>query len=420
MWPFNKRKKFSNAGTLAAPDADFLRALFGTETLSGATVTESTALGVATVFACVSLIADSISCLPLKLYRKTGNRREEIQGDRVADLVSTRPNPEQTSCDFRAAMQAGLSLYGNAYAKIARNRGGEPAELWPIHPGRVTVERDQNGLLQYRVSPQSGSRGTGTGTQVFRFNEILHIRGGISFSGTTSLNTFGLARECIGLAKTLEANAAKFFGQGSRPGLIIETATGMTEQQKQSMLDFIRKHHEGQENAYKTLLLAAGAKIQSLRADNTDSQFDESRYAQAIEVCQFFRVPPHKVGLLKQATFSNIEHQQIQWAQDTILPIAVGWEQALAGALLTIEQRTAGYYFKHRLDAIQRGDLASRYNAYAQGRQNGWLSANDVREMEDMDPIDGGDVYWTPVNMADAANPGPAAADPSNRLALTV
>lgn len=405
--------------SLRNPDAAFLEALHGAVSLSGARVTQDSVLGVATVFACVSLLSRIISTLPLKLYE-----RREINGHAgkaeavkhpVYDLLAHRPNPVMTSADVRGALMANLALRGNAYALIIRDRGGRPREIWPIHGSRVTVKTSVTNPndIRYHIANWQG----GTSREV-PFGDMIHIRG-LSFTGIDGIGPMTAAREAIGLAIVLEENASQFFGNQSRPGMILESTAPLTEQQIKAILDQIKKEYTGKDSAYKTLILN-GMKLAAGRTPNDTAQFDESRSRQASEICKLFGVPPHKVGILDKATFSNIEHQQIQFVVDTIGPLCEQWEQALAGALLSVEERST-HFLKHNLNALLRGDFKTRVEGYVAMITNGIMSPNEVRSLEDMDAREGGDVYLTPLNMAmtgkdaradDAAEPPP----PKNRI----
>jgi HK97 family phage portal protein len=393
--------------SLKYPSETFLDAVFGPMSTSGARVTPETALGVATVFACVSLLSRVMSTLPLKLYERKGDTREELSSHPVALLLGVRPNPEQTPADVRGALMANLAMRGNAYAVIVRDRAGRPAELWPVQSGQVQPYRDGSDMLHYRVIKDGKS-------QDILFANMLHIRG-LTFDGSVGHGA-GMARECIGLAIALEDNASSFFGNQSRPGLLLETAAPLKEDQIKLIYDYLKKYHEGPTNAYRTLILN-GCKVASARNTNEQAQFDETRNRQAVEVCKLFGVPPHKVGILDKATFSNIEQQQIQFVVDTIGPLCVQWEQAMAGALLTdVERRRL--FLRHNLNALQRGDFQTRVNGYVQMIQNGVLSPNEVRALEEMDPREGGDVYLTPLNMSQGGkdNAPPPGKPPANRM----
>jgi HK97 family phage portal protein len=393
--------------SLKYPSENFLDAVFGPMSASGARVTDQTALGVATVFSCVSLLSRVMSTLPLKLYERDGEERTELPTHPVAMLLSVRPNPEQTAADVRGALMANLALRGNAYAVIVRDRVGRPAQLWPAK--QVEPYRNDREQLRYRVTQDGGRQ------RDVPFSDMLHIRG-MTFDGGTGIGPL-MARECIGLAIALEDNAASFFGNQSRPGLLLETAAPLKEDQIKLIYDYLKKYHEGPANAYRTLILN-GCKVASHRTTNEQSQFDETRNRQAVEVCKLFGVPPHKVGILDKATFSNIEQQQIQFAVDTISPLCVQWEQAMAGALLTDAERGRGLFLKHNLNALQRGDFQTRVNGYVQMIQNGIMSPNEVRALEDLDPREGGDVYLTPLNMSQGGkdNDPPPGKPPANRM----
>jgi HK97 family phage portal protein len=386
--------------TVTNPSQEFLDAVFGPMSHSGARVTEATAMAVSTVYACVALLERTLATLPLKLYRVSGSgptrRREEAATHPLFEVLVYRPNMEMTPSDFRGALAASFVLHGNAFARIVRDRANRVRELWPIHPAFVMIERNRAGVLQYVISPHDDEP-----TRTIPFFDILHLRN-VSFSGIVGTSLLTTAREVIGLASTLELNAANFFSNGSRPGMIITSEAPLTETQVKALRKQLEDEYGGSENAYRTLVLGAmkAADFSALRSSNESSQFDESRARQSVEICKLFGVPPHKVGILDHATFSNIEHQQIQFGQDTILPICKQWEEAMAGAFLTPEERRT-YYLKHNLNGFMRGDSVTRAAFYSRGILDGWLTRNEVRELEDLDPIDGLEVPLRPLNMGD-------------------
>jgi HK97 family phage portal protein len=208
-------------------------------------------------------------------------------------------------------------------------------------------------------------------------------------------------RECIALAIALQDNAAKFFGNGSRPGGVLEHPAALSEEAQERL----RKQFEDQvggKNLYRMMVLEEGLKYVAQRSENKDSQFDESRVAQDLNICRVFGVPPHKIGILNSQPRANVEQDNLSFIMDTVRPICVRWEQTLNVKLFTGEERDQGYYVRFDLNAILRGDMKSRYDAMAVGRQWGWLSANDCRELEELEPIEGGDIYLQPLNMVEA------------------
>lgn len=395
-----------NEGSLTNPGSDFLAAVMGNSGPLGAKVTELTALGVSTVFACVNYIAQIVSTLPLELFVQKGNSRTPAVGHPARRVMRTRPNPIMVSSDVRYALAYNQALHGNAYAQLTFDRGGRVAEIYPLCTRNVSMRMVGN-FPRYTVATDNGSR-------EFNYDRILHLRG-MSPDGLKGRGPVNLTANLIGLAQALEENSSRFFANGSRPGMVYTAAAGvnLTEAQRGALKDQLNAAYQGVENFFRTMVLEGGGKMEMLRSANDESQFDEIAKRTHQQICQVFGVPPHKVGILDNATFSNIEQQQIQAVQDLFLPWCKRWEEAFAGALLLpTEQET--HYWKHNLNGLLRGDAAARFTAYSTGLQNGIYSINEVRGYEDLDPIEGGDTHVRQLNMADilapAAPPAPTPA----------
>ena len=388
-------------------DAEFWREIFGAFTsAAGVKVTPAAALGVSTVFACVNVVSRSFATLPLKLYRKVpGGGREVAIEHPLYSLLHDAPNDEMTSSDFRRALQANAVLRQQAYALIVRNGLGEIVELRPIENRDIRPERDPAGVLGYRLKgePAEASR-------------VLHIRG-LTLDGITGLDTVGTARECIGLAIALQDNAARFFGNGSRPGAILEHPGSLSEEGARRLRESFEALYKGSENAFRTAVLEEGLKYVAQRTDNDKAQLVESRVQQAKEIAQVFGIPPHKVGILENATFSNIEEQSIEYVTDAILPWCTQWEQTLNQKLLSREERRV-YSFAFTLEGLLRGDIATRFAAYATARQWGWMNVDEIRERENLNPLPGGlgQIYLQPLNMGE---PGAERQDTAQNLRET-
>lgn len=390
----------AGTSTLSNPDQWLVDAILGgMSTAAGVTVTPLKALGVSTVFACVNRVSQSVATIPLKLYRSLpGGGRVEATEHPLFSLLHDSPNPEMTSGDFRRAVQSHLTLRNNGYALIVRNGLGQVSELWPIDYADVQVRRNSvTRELEYTVQGKA-----------VHASQVLHLRS-MTVNGILGLDTVSTGRDTIALAIALQDNASKFFANGSRPGSILEHPGVLGDEAAKRLRESFERLYKGSENAYKVAVLEEGLKFVSNRTDNKDSQFLESKKEQSLAICQLFGIPPHKVGILDNATFSNIEHQNIEYVQDTLLSACSAWEQTLNMKLLTeIERRT--YSFGFVLDGLLRGDIKTRYEAYAIARNWGWLNADDIRGLENMNPLpDGkGKVYLQPLNMVEAGTP-PAA-----------
>lgn len=364
-------------------------------TKSGITVNRDNALGVATVFACVNKISQTVSCLPFQIFRRLpGGGREPAADHPLYSILHDQPNPEMTSVDFRTAMQSNLTLRRNAIALIVRDGFGRVAELWPVEEIDYKIRRDSaTKRLIYTIDGQE-----------YGPDSVLHLRQA-TFNGIVGLDAMTQAREAIALAITLQDNAARFFANASRPGGFLEYPGVLKDAELKRLKESFEQSYKGTENAYKLAILEHGMKFQATQTDNEKAQLNESRLFQAKDIARIFGVPPHKVGILDNATFSNIEHQSIEWVSDTLLPIATVWEASCNMRLLTKEERKT-YFVKLNLEGLLRADIKTRYEAYGIGRQWGWLCADEIREREDQNPLpDGkGQIYLTPANMMPAEN----------------
>lgn len=390
-----------NEGSLANPGSDFLASLGLSWSPLGAKVNEITALGVSTVFACVHYIASILSTLPLELYKvEPSGARFVAVGHPVRRLLKYRPNPVMVPSDVRYALAWNQALHGNAYAQLVFDRSGRPVEIYPLRSRDVSIWVPPGSKWpEYQVS----------GAGKVDFKHMMHLKG-MSPDGIKGFGPLGMGAGLIGLSQTLEDNASKFFSNGSRPGLIYALPPGqaLTDTQRTTMREQLEAGYRGAENAYRAMIVEGGGNVQYARIPNDTSQFDEIAASVRIQICQYFGVPPHKVGILDRATFSNIEQQQIQAVQDLFLPWCKRWEEVFAGALLNSNE-IESYYFKHKLEGMLRGDITARTAAQASWLQNGVLSINEVRDMEDRDPVTGGDAHVRQLNLTDINAPAPAA-----------
>ncbi len=361
------------------------------QSATGVSVTPETSLRTAAVFACVQVISGTIATLPLRIYRRRADGgKERATKHPLFPLLHDAPNDLLTSCEFREMMQAHLCLRGNAYAKVTRTGGGVVAKIDPIHPDRVSVFK-RGDVMTYSVQRQEGG-----GQDILGLDEMLHVRA-MGPEGIIGYSPITLARESIGLAIATERHGARLFSNGAKPSGVLETPNQLSKDQLKMMREEWDRTHAGVDNANKTAILFGGLKYSGVSMSNEDAQFLETRKFQVTDIARIFRVPPHKIADLSQATFSNIEHQSIEFVTDCIGPWAKRWEQRMNLTLLTPGERRE-YFIELALDGILRGDTVSRYNAHKIGREAGFLSPNDIRDMENMNRIDGGDSYMQPLN----------------------
>lgn len=367
---------------------------------SGVRVDELRAMQTSAVYACVKILAETVASLPLHLYKKgKDGKNESAEQHPLCSCLYETPNDEMTSFEFRETMMTSLLLWGNAYARKIRKHG-HVTELWYLKPNLMTVERDTStGKIKYTYADDIKNQ-----TFLYTPDQVFHIKS-LSLDGVLGLSPIAQAREAVGLSLATEEYGAKFFGNGARPGGVLEHPGILKDPEK--LRESWNKVYQGTRNSHKVAVLEEGMKYHAIGIAPEDAQFLETRKYQVNEICRIFRVPPHLVGDLDRATFSNIEHQSIEFVQHTIRPWLVRWEQAISRSLLDEQERLL-YFAKFNVDGLLRGDYKSRMEGYAIGRQNGWMSPNDIRRLEDMPLIpkeQGGDEYLVNGNMITAIQP---------------
>lgn len=398
---FHSRDKPKNATAGSA-----YRFFMGNST-SGKRVNERTAMQMTAVYACVRILSESIAGLPLHLYRYTDNGGKEKAIDHpLYFILHDEPNPEMTSFVFRETLMTHLLLWGNAYAQIVRNGKGEILGLYPLMPDRMTVDRDSAGKLYYRYNASSDeSPETGRGEVILTPADVFHIPG-LGFDGIVGYSPIAMAKNAIGMAIACEEYGARFFQNGATPGGIIEHPGKLTD--PASVRDSWNQSFGGSVNSGKVAVLEEGMKYTPISISPNEAQFLETRKFQIDEIARIFRVPPHMVGDLEKSSFSNIEQQSLEFVKYTLAPWIARWEQSISRLLLLGDEKTQ-YFAKLNVDGLLRGDYQSRMSGYATARQNGWMSANDIRELENLDRIsaeDGGDLYLINGNMTKLADAG--------------
>lgn len=383
------------AATLANPEPWLIDAFGGFPSKSGQRVNHETAMRLSSVFACVRVLSESLAQLPLILYRGgDGDTKQRATDHPLYWLLHNQPNQWQTSFEFRELLMWHAALRGNAYAYINR-AGGRIAELLPLDPDKTKVVTKPDLSLSYIVS-----RMDGRAPLEFAARDIFHLRGP-SLDGIQGLSVVTYARETIGLAMATEEHGARFFSNGGRPsGILTRPAEkkALSETAAQNLLNsFVQKYSA--ENAMRTLLLEEGTTFTPVTMKNDDMQFLETRKFQKEEICSIFRVPPHMIGALDRATFSNIEQQSIDFVTHALGPWLARWEQAIMRDL--IHERQQGDVFAEFLvEGLLRGDTISRYSAYGSAITNGWMTRNEVRGKENLNPLPGLDEPLTPVAVA--------------------
>ena len=386
---------------------------FGGST-AGKRVNERSAMQMTAVYSCVRILAEAVAGLPLHLYHyKENGGKEKAINHPLYLLLHDEPNPEMSSFVFRETLMTHLLLWGNAYAQIIRNGKGEVIALYPLMPDRMTVNRDSNGQLYYEYTVSMDDAPTVKGSLV-RLNpsDVLHIPG-LGFDGLVGYSPIAMAKNAIGMAIACEEYGAKFFANGAAPGGVLEHPGTIKDPQR--VRESWQSTFGGSGNANKIAVLEEGMKYTPIGISPEQAQFLETRKFQINEIARIFRVPPHMVGDLEKSSFSNIEQQSLEFVKYTLDPWVIRWEQSIQRSLLSKDEK-AVYFVKFNLEGLLRGDYQSRMNGYAIG-QNGWMSANDIRELENLDRIpaeDGGDLYLINGNMLPLKNAGAFANTPTD------
>ena len=367
---------------------------------SGKAVTERSAMQMTAVYSCVRILAEAIAGLPLHLYRYTpdGSKVKAVDHPLYL-LLHDEPNPEMSSFVFRETLMTHLLLWGNAYAQIIHNGKGEVVALYPLMPNRMSVDRDKHGQLYYTYTRASDEAPTMNGmTVLLPPSDVLHIPG-LGFDGLVGYSPIAMAKNAIGLAIATEEYGAKFFANGAAPSGVLEHPGTIKDPSR--VREAWMSQFGGSANSGKVAVLEEGMKYTPISISPEQAQFLETRKFQINEIARIFRIPPHMVGDLEKSSFSNIEQQSLEFVKYTLDPWVIRWEQSIQRALLRPEEKKR-YFAKFNVEGLLRGDYQSRMNGYAVARQNGWMSANDIRELENLDRIPaeaGGDLYLVNGNM---------------------
>lgn len=365
---------------------------------AGKSVTERSAMQMTAVYSCVRILAEAVAGLPLHFYKynNDGSKSKAIDSN-LYHLLHDEPNPEMSSFVFRETLMTHLLLWGNAYAQIIRNGKGEVIALYPLMPNKMSVDRDENGALYYTYQ-RSLEEGKESGTVTLSTRDVLHIPG-LGFDGLVGYSPIAMAKNAIGLAIATEEYGAKFFANGAAPSGVLEHPGTIKDPAR--LRENWNATFGGSANSGKVAVLEEGMKYTPISISPEQAQFLETRKFQINEIARIFRVPPHMVGDLEKSSFSNIEQQSLEFVKYTLDPWIIRWEQSLNRALLSVDEKKV-YFFKFNVEGLLRGDYQSRMQGYATARQNGWMSANDIRELENLDKIpaeSGGDLYLINGNM---------------------
>lgn len=370
------------------------------------TVTPSSAIQNTAVLACVRVLAESVASLPLKVYERTPSGKRAAVSHPLYTVLHERSNAEMSSFELRETLMAHVLLWGNAFCEIEMNQRADVLGLWPLRPDRVVVRRMDDGKLWYFVTLSDNKI---VPLPAYR---VLHVRG-LSSNGVVGLSPIALARSAIGLSDAGQELGNRFFANNARPGGVLQHPAKLSPAAFERLRSSWEERHKGLDNLNRVAILEEGMQWKDVSMPLNDAQFLETRKFQVSEIARVFRVPLHMIGDLEHATFSNIEHQAIEFVVHSLRPWLVRIEQAISRDLIGPVER-GRLFAEFSVDGLLRGDTQSRYSAYAIGRQWGWLSRNDIRGYENLDNLGpDGDDYLTPMNMTEMGEepePAPAAA----------
>ena len=368
---------------------------------SGVSISEVTAMKCLAVYACIRCISEDVAKLPMHLYQKIDPRGKERVHNRTSHLLTKQPNPEMSAYDFKRTMQGHVLQWGNAFAEIVFDESMQPSSLWILPPDRIKVCRNKaTGEVYYQFRPNYIDNAVDMPSW-----KMLHIKG-LGFDGLVGYSPIRIAAEAIGVAMAQERFAASFFGNGAFPGVIIKHPMKLSEQAEKRLKYSWEQAFRGTDTSNRTAVLQEGMTLDKMTIAPEEAQFLESRQFSTEEIARLFRVPPHKIGHLERATFSNIEEQNREYATDCLHPHIISWEQECDRKLNLPD----GQFFKHKFDELLRANAVARATFYTQMRMAGAFSSNDIRDEENMNPDlqGGGDTLFIqsamiPLHVAAAA-----------------
>lgn len=356
---------------------------------AGTNVSADSANGYSPFWQAVRLISETIASLPIHVYRRIGDSRVIIDDIGVGDLLRLQPNPEMTAVQFRASWIMHALVHGNGYAEIERDTAGRPLRLWLLNPTSVSVTRASDMSVIYGYQLQGGQK------IYLPSEDVLHLSGP-GTDGIIGLSIITQARQAIGLGLAAEQFGSQFFGMGGRPSGVLEHPGRLSDDARARLRGDWERLHSGIDNAHRVAILEEGMKWSTTSIPPDDAQFLETRKFQIEEIARWFNMPLSKLRSPESASYNSLEQENLAFLGETLRPWLVRIEQEIRRKLLD----DPATYVEHKVEGLLRTDIAGRYNAYSIGRQWGWLSVNEIRAYEGLDPVDGGDIYLSPLNMA--------------------
>lgn len=372
-----------------APDDDFWYAPVGLPVAAGVRVSSHTAMCLAIIYASVKIISESLGMLPLILYQRKDTARERATFHPLYNVLHNAPNNWQTRMQWIEMMQGHVLLRGNAYSEKIFGNSGFVEQLIPLHPDRVKVKVTSDTNWAYEVVDRMGK------ARIVLRDEMFHLRG-LTTDGILGMNPIEAERQTIGTTIAMQDYAGRFYANDARPGGIIEYPGKFEDEEAIRKFRAAFQNAQTGSNRHKTAILERGMTYKEIKLSNKDAQFIDSRKYQDIDIARIFRIPPHKLGILDKASFSNIEQQAIEFVTDTLLPWITRWEQEIQRSILHDDNQ---FYAEFLPDALLRGDTKSRYEAYNIGITAGFLTRNEARTKENMNPKPGLDEPLQQLNM---------------------
>lgn len=398
------RKAFDQGlGTLAA-GSHVAQLRSGGRSVTGQPVSADSAITFAAYFAVVRILSESLAQLPLITYRRLPKGKERATDHPLYPVLHDRANPQLTAFSWRESSMAHVVSWGDTFSAIARDGRGIVRELWPLAPDRMLdVYRtpDPEGALRYRYQALDGR------VRELTSQEVFHVPG-LLWNGLKGSSLVGAARDSIAIGRAITEHTGRFFEHDARPGVVYSHPKTLNDKARENLRKTLGEAHQGVGAAWNFALLEEGMTVQAIPAE--DAHFIEAGKLVRNELAMISRIPPHMMGDLDRATFSNIEHQSLEFVTYCLGPWLVRWEQALGMQLLGPDWVGAGgdYFVEFLVDGLLRGDIATRYGAYHTARLDGWLSADEIRERENLNPLPNGEGagYWRPLNITSTAPDG--------------
>lgn len=369
--------------------------LLGSRSAAGVTVTPTSAMASTTVMACVNLIARSLASVPLTLYRRTQQGATPAPEHPLYALLGEMANPLQTAMEVRETLLANVLLYGNGYAEIEWRSDGYPAALWPMDAERVGLEISKERQLTYSYYSDD------FGLVKLPGWRVLHLRG-LATSGLLGVSPIRAAINAVGLSLATEQFGGRYFADGATPSLVLSYPSRLTPEATASLRKAFEAQWNGLSNAHRLAIVGDGVKPEAMQIRADEAQFLETRAFQVAEICRIFNVAPGLVGAAETQTYASAEQDMIRFRELTLGPWAEAIEKRIAAACLTTDERRL-FFAQHKLAKLQATDLRTRYETYNVAKQAGILTTNEIRRMEDYNPVAGGDELWMPLNMAPAS-----------------